>query len=135
MRIEDDVVGATQRRAGGLGVERLDRTAGDIDALDRPAGIIGGGAVRDQQPIRLDPVETTVVAAIELAVGADREAVGAAAGFGHGLITALGTYAGAAAHRVTDHHHAAVGYIHTRLGNTHDRREHPQLAPCITTPQ
>src|SRR3546814_3110192 len=32
MRIEDDVVGATQRRAGGLGVERLDRTAGDIDA-------------------------------------------------------------------------------------------------------
>src|SRR3546814_4648103 len=72
MRIEDDVVGATQRRAGGLGVERLDRTAGDIDALDRPAGIIGGGAVRDQQPIRLDPAETTVVAAIELAVGADR---------------------------------------------------------------
>src|SRR3546814_1661686 len=68
MRIEDDVVGATQRRAGGLGVERLDRTAGDIDALDRPAGIIGGGAVRDQQPIRLDPAETTVVAAIELAV-------------------------------------------------------------------
>src|SRR3546814_19062877 len=50
MGIEDDVVGATQRRAGGLGVERLDRTAGDIDALDRPAGIIGGGAVRDQQP-------------------------------------------------------------------------------------
>src|SRR3546814_7296262 len=26
MRIEDDVVGATQRRAGGLGVERLDRS-------------------------------------------------------------------------------------------------------------
>src|SRR3546814_9224710 len=60
MRIEDDVVGATQRRAGGLGVERLDRTAGDIDALDRPAGIIGGGAVRAQQPIRLDPAETKI---------------------------------------------------------------------------
>src|SRR3546814_2455790 len=89
MRIEDDVVGATQRRAGGLGVERLDRTAGDIDALDRPAGIIGGGAVRDQQPIRLDPAETTVVAAIELAVGADRGAVEAAAGFGHGLLGAI----------------------------------------------
>src|SRR3546814_17921397 len=52
MRIEDDVVGATQRRAGGLGVERLARTAGDIDALDRPAGIIGGGAVRDTHTTR-----------------------------------------------------------------------------------
>src|SRR3546814_905408 len=107
------------------------RTAGDIDALDRPAGIIGGGAVRDQQPIRLDPAETTVVAAIELAVGADREAVGAAAGFGHGLLGAIGTDAGDAARGDLDHDHAAVGHRDRAFGKAQARGDRRELAHGI----
>src|SRR3546814_20604408 len=83
MRIEPDVVGATQRRAGGLGVEPLDRTAGDIDALDRPPGRLGGRAVTAHPPIRLHTAEPTVCATFELPVGSTRTAVWPAPGSGH----------------------------------------------------
>ena len=50
--------------------------------------------MRRQIAVRLDIIEPAVVAAIEFAVGTDREAVGAAAGAGDDRVAAVGLDSG-----------------------------------------
>src|SRR3546814_5358999 len=78
-------------------------------------------------------MEPAVVAAIELAVGADREAIGAAAGGRDDLLAAAGPAAGDASLLDLDHDDAAVVHHDRRLGKAQsvgDQFElHPRL-PC-----
>jgi hypothetical protein len=79
VRIEDDVVGSSQRAAEiAVLVEDLDRAGGDVDPFDPAAGIVVRLTVRGEEAVRLAPREAAIVAAIQLAVRAYREAVGTA---------------------------------------------------------
>src|SRR3546814_1696686 len=78
-------------------------------------------------------MDPAVVAAIELAIGADREAIGAAAGGRDDLLAAAGPAAGDASLLDLDHDDAAVVHHDRRLGKAQsvgDQFElHPRL-PC-----
>src|SRR3546814_6625293 len=86
------------------------RARRDVDPLDPPARIVARDPVRRQIAVRLDIMEPAVVAAIELAVGADREAIGAAAGGRDDLLAAAGPAAGDA---------SLLARTSTRLNSSH----------------
>src|SRR3546814_5173618 len=75
-------------------VEDCDCARRDVDAFDPPARIVARDAVRRQIAVRLDILKAAVVAAIQLAVGYDRQPVGAAAGGRDDLLAAAGPAAG-----------------------------------------
>src|SRR3546814_10099197 len=106
----------------------------DVDALDPPARIVLRDAVRGQIAVRLDIFEAAVVAAIKLAVGADRQAVGTAAGGGDDLFLPAGPAARDAPLGDLDHDHAAAVHDDRRLGEAQSvgaqfKFGHPIL-PC-----
>src|SRR3546814_17817583 len=71
---------------------------------------------RSQIAVRLDIMKAAVVAAIQLAVGSDRQPVGAAAGGRDDLLAAAGPAAGDAPLLDLDHDDAAVVHDDRRLG-------------------
>ena len=113
MIVEDDVVGAAQHATVvARSVENLHHAGIEVDPLDPAARIIGSDAVRREHPVALDIVEAAVVAAIQLAVGSDREAVGTAAGRGEDILAAVGADAGDPPGLDLDQDDAAVGQPH-----------------------
>ena len=77
--VEDDVVGPAQPAAEvAVPVQHLHRPRSEVDPLDPAARIVVGRAVRQQHPVGFEPAEPAIVAAIELAVRAHRQAVRAA---------------------------------------------------------
>src|SRR3546814_19071882 len=90
-----DVVGAAQGHTMVAGlVEDFDCARRDVDAFDPPARIVARDAVRRQIAVRLDIMKAAVVAAIQLAVGSDRQPVGAAAGGREDLLAPSGPATG-----------------------------------------
>src|SRR3546814_10190458 len=121
--VEHDVVRTAQDDAMvARFVQHLDPARLDIDPLDPPARIIVGDSVRREIAVRLDIVEPAVVAAIKLAVGADREAVGTAAGGRDDLLPAAGPAARDALRLDLDDDDAAVVHHHRRLGKAQSIR-------------
>ena len=77
--VEHDVVRPAQRVAAALRVDVLDRPGVDVDALDAAADVVGRLRAGGDDAVELVPLEAAVVADVDLAVGSDRGAVGAAA--------------------------------------------------------
>jgi hypothetical protein len=67
--VEDEVVRSLERHVARRGIEFLESAGGEIDALDRPAAIVVGGAVRQAHPVPVAPPEAAIVAEIEQPVG------------------------------------------------------------------
>ena len=83
--VEHDVVRAAQRMAAAFGVQHLDRAGFHVHALNASAGIAVVLIAGEMLAVLDVPAEAAVVANIAGAVGADRGAIGAAAGFRHDL--------------------------------------------------
>src|SRR5207249_7732993 len=82
------------RVAVALGVDVLHRPGGGVDALDAAADVVGRLQPRGGHTVELRPHEAAVLADVDLAVGADGGAVGAASRLGHLRHRAVGCDSG-----------------------------------------
>lgn len=108
--VEHKVVGSAQRHRIGRGVERRDGCRAEVDALDRSAAIAG----RQAEPhfaLAADHLarEPAVVGDVACPIGADRCAIGSAAGRRHQGGQPIGHDARELAFQDFDDHHRSVG--------------------------
>ena len=124
MRIEDDVVGALERKAGARGVQRLDCAGRQIDALDAAARIVVGLPGGDQTYLRqFMPVEAAVVANVDFAVRSDRRAVGSAGVLRNRRLGTVGRDARQPRRLDLHDQHRAVGQGHRPLRKAQAARD------------
>jgi hypothetical protein len=92
-RVEHQVVRPPQRvRAAGF-EQRFNNAAGEVDPLDAAARVVPRLVPGQQVGADLVPLEAAVVAHVDLAVGPERGAVGAATRLGHHRLSAVGANA------------------------------------------
>ena len=130
--VEHQVVRRRQLVAVAVRVEHA-RVAGlRIDALDAAAVVVVRGA--DRHPVARRILAAAVVAQIERAVGADREAVGSAAGIADGGTRAVGADAGAASTGDLGEDDRAVRHHHGAFREAEVARHDPHVRHCPFLP-
>src|SRR5262249_23107077 len=90
--VEDKIIGSAQTMAVTFSIDDFHFATREINPLNATAGIsvryaLSGSPIRHQ-------AEAAVVADVDLAVGPNRCAVGATAGFGNNLLGTIGPHAG-----------------------------------------
>src|SRR5262249_4867121 len=112
--VEDKIVGPTQTMTVAFGIDYLDFAARDVHPLNTTA------RVPLRQPLYRMAVggqpEAAIVTDVDLAVGPDRCAVGAAAGLGYDLFGAIGSHTGERATRDFHDQHATVCHCDRAFG-------------------